>query len=123
MKPKLTDAELKARKAERNKRWYEENKLAIAEWKKRWREENKLAIAEQNKRYREENKLEVRERERKYAKKMCAMLSDVYIINGLLKMKRTECTPDLIELKRQQIELRRLTLELTKTLKEHENDQ
>ena len=48
------------------KKYYEENKEAIAEYRKKYREENKEAIAEQRKKYYEENKEAIAEQKKKY---------------------------------------------------------
>jgi len=93
--------------AEYDKKYRAENKGVIAEYDKKYRAENKEMIAERKKKYYEENKEVFAE----YGKKKNELLPDSFVkmkIKIQYKCDYEDITPEMIEIKRAQIKLKRM---------------
>ena len=106
---KAYGTENKRKLKERNKNYRTENKVKEKERNKKYYEENKGKLKERNKKYYEENKEKLKEYQAEHKDK----LSDSYIKkllskNSPLKPKDFNDQPELIELKRLQIQTERL---------------
>jgi len=92
---------------EYNKKYREENKEMNAEHQKKYREENKEMLAERQKKYYEENKEVIAG----YSKKRNELLPDLFVkarIKIQYKCDNEDITPEMIEIKRAQIKLKRM---------------
>ena len=102
--------------AARDKAYRQANKEAIAAREKAYRQANKEAIAAREKAWKQANKEAIAARDKDRVNK----LVDRYVAAALC-MSAKDCPPDLIELKREQIRISRLTKQLTKLIKEKTN--
>lgn len=98
------------------KRYWEKNRDVVIARRKATRDPVKYRAA--IKRWEENNKDKVRLSSLRWAKKQSDTLSDTYIICALRSCKITNPSPELIELKREQLMLYRMTKELFKALNE-----
>jgi len=106
----------KAAAAERNKAYRAANKAAIAEYMKAWQAANKEAIAEYKKAWQAANKEAIAERKKAHV----AELQDGYLAR-LIGIPVADCPPELIELKREQMAVSRMTKQLENIIKEKSN--
>jgi hypothetical protein len=65
-----------AQLAEKQRRYYEQNKAELAEKQRRYREQNKAELAEKQRRYREQNKAEIAEKQRRYREQNKAEIAE-----------------------------------------------
>lgn len=103
----------------RHKTYREANREKVLVGQKTYREANRETELAREKAYREANPEKVLAREKAYR----ANLSDGYLVNLLTQggtLPRKQVTPQLIELKRMQLQIHRATKTLTQTLKEKE---
>jgi len=119
MKPKNMTKEQESawmeKESARKKAWRELNLEKLSASQKAYREENREKVLAKNKAYREENREKVLASKKADHIANRKALKDPYIAH-LLRMKRSEAPPELLELKREQIRLTRLTRELKKEL-------
>lgn len=113
---KKHDESFKQQNRERSKRYIEENRDIVRERKKLERQTPQYK--EMRERYRERNKERIMQQERiikkRYADFHCKNLTDEYIITRLISwanIKREHVTPELIEMKRLEIQFERLLRE------------
>ena len=107
----------KERLKEKRKEYYENNKEKRKKLNKEYRENNKEKEKEYGKEYRENNKEKRKEyrennkeKEKEYYKGKCKNLVDPYIRSRLGRVEKVpyeEITPEMIELKRLQLQLHR----------------
>ncbi len=112
-------------KAQKRK-YYKENQAALNAKQRKYRKENQAALNAKQRKYRKENQDVIKARQRKYRKenqdvikvqqrKYCDELHDNYV-SYLLKIETKgidfEITPEMIELKRLQVTLKRLKKEI-----------
>ena len=107
------EAAWKESTAARDKAYYEANKEKVAARHRTYREANKEKLAAREKAYREANKEKVVARHRTYRE----LITDQYAAQKL-GLKKSECPPELIEMKREQLLIARMTKELDQLTKE-----
>jgi hypothetical protein len=107
-------------KAKQQNNYYKKHPELVKEYKRKWIENNpekrKLGL----KKWRDEHKKEIIEAEKIRKSKWREMLGDIYVkdklrrqINSIgLDIETSDITPDLIELKRQEIRLKRIQIQL-----------
>lgn len=96
---------------EKTSSYYKKNKEKQKERVLKWRLENKEAYSESQRKWKEKNIGKENERKRNAG----FDLKDSYIV-GTLRIPAKDCTPELIELKREQLRIQRLTKQLKKEI-------
>ena len=89
-------------------KWRENNKEEIKEYSKEYRKNNKEKLLEYSKEYRKNNKEKIKKDQDWWNKKYNKDLRNAYIKNQLKyteKVPTEQITPEMIELKRQQLKL------------------
>jgi uncharacterized Zn finger protein (UPF0148 family) len=97
-----------------NSNYRENNREKIAKMKKEYCENNKEKIKEYHREYRENNKEKISERNKKYSKKIIHEIRGSYIRNAInrhMGIKAADIPIELLELKREQLQLHRLIKE------------
>ena len=105
------------KKKEWKRKYAENNPEKVKEGKRKYRENNLEKEKERCREYRENNLEKEKERYRKYAER----LSEGYIKNRL-KQGNLPVTPELIEIKRQQIAMKRTLKQIKQWRKENESN-
>lgn len=110
-------AKNKKKIAEYHKIYKADNKERIAEHNKRYEVKNKEKIAERKKRYAVKNKEKINELNKKYSKNSALELKNYYVRSLITKsnqtLKQAPIPQSLINLKREEIKIKRLIKEMT----------
>ena len=93
------------------KEYYLKNKEKEIEYREKYYKIKENNIKEYSKKYRKINKENLKQKQKQCHKKYSEDLTDGYI-SVTLNLKKSECPPELIELKRQQLTILRLTKEI-----------
>lgn len=93
--------------------WRSSNAVHVSDYMKSYRQSNKEELKDWSKRYYEKNKRKVLSE--KHVKR--AALDDTYITN-VMGMRKHEAIPELITIKREQLQYYRLAKEFKRTVKE-----
>lgn len=99
--------------------WRENNRERCRELNRAWRENNREKVLEGKRVYREANREKVIAKDRAYNRKKTESLADGYVAKKL-RIPVAQAPKDLIELKRQQLQLKRLTDQLIKEIENGE---
>ena len=107
-------------KKENNRRWQKENENSARQ--KRYRDNNREAIKKSKERWDSKNRDKIRERLKKNALKNRKQLTSPYIICLLTNQGffPDQITPELIELKREQLEMTRLARQLKQAVRDNQ---
>jgi hypothetical protein len=104
----LTDAEKKERRRVCNHRYYEANREKIKRDSKAWAKKNYKKAYDSKKKWREENPKTAAASARRSHRFYCDNISGSYLKRTLKRSCLEDATPDMVELKRQQLKLFRL---------------
>lgn len=113
----------KEKQAARYKAWREANKEKLAAQRKAWGDANKEKLAACRKAWGDANKEKQAAQKRACERAAIDKMSDRYVTRVLIRdgtLTSGQVTPQLIELKRLQLQIHRATKTLTQTLKEKE---